>query len=459
MRVTMLGHACLLCETEDARILMDPWLVGPANFRSWWHLPETPFDPSKLPPLDYLYLSHLHEDHFHVQTLKRLDRRPTVLVPRLYHNRLVSRLNQLGFTRIKELPHAKECWLSRSTRVCCLQMGNDSLLTVADSSGAMLNANDCLQGNPLAQTLPTLQNLAARYRFQIAFLAFGTAGAYPKCYRFEDPAEYLDPWVKEQAMLRNFVQGAMAIRAGTTVPFAGGFALLGRNQMWMNEVKTTPTDALAALQAKAPHLNGIDMNPGDIWDSKGGLIRMSPPPDWDKRLDMIRRMHEAHADELKRIEDGERNGPLNLYKLFQSCLIQNLRTFPLLRRRLNCSVLFQVEGHPGGSWEIDLRRPSRWFREGDSGDWLIRVAIPSALLAEVLVNQDGWETLGISYKLDLYMRKGARAKEGSLIRLINTPSPWWILRTLMTPRFAEFLVRRRKEFVNLVRWKFLETTS
>jgi len=57
------------------------------------------------------------------------------------------------------------------------------------------------------------------------------------------------------------------------------------------------------------------------------------------------------------------------------------------------------------------------------------------------------------------MRKGARAKEGSLIRLINTPSPWWILRTLMTPRFAEFLVRRRKEFVNLVRWKFLETTS
>src|SRR5437763_1046337 len=39
MRVEMLGHACLLCETEDTRIFMDPWIAGPANFRSCWHVP------------------------------------------------------------------------------------------------------------------------------------------------------------------------------------------------------------------------------------------------------------------------------------------------------------------------------------------------------------------------------------------------------------------------------------
>ena len=103
MRVTMLGHACLLCETEDTRILMDPWLVGPANFRSWWHFPEVSVDPAKLPPLDYLYISHLHGDHFHIPTLERLDRRPTVLVPRLYHNRMLRRLHQLG---VAESHHA-----------------------------------------------------------------------------------------------------------------------------------------------------------------------------------------------------------------------------------------------------------------------------------------------------------------------------------------------------------------
>lgn len=457
MRVAMLGHACLLCETEDARILMDPWLVGPANFRSWWHLPDIRIDPASLPSPDYIYLSHLHGDHFHVPTLERLDRRATVLVPKLYHSRMVDRLRQLGFTRIMELPHGKDMLLGRATRVCCLQMGNDSLLAVADSTASMLNANDCLQGNHPAFTFPALQQLAARYRFDIAFLAFGTAGPHPKCYRFEDSTKQLDPWVKERSMLSNFVKGAMVARAGLTVPFAGGFALLAPEQMWMNEAKTTPLDALEALKAKDPSLAGADMNPGDFWDSQDGLVRVHPGIRWERRLAIIREMHQAHAEELARIAREDHRGPADLHALFESRLTGNLRRFPFLRRRMNCSVLFDVQGQPGGQWEVDLRRPSHWFREGDSGDWLMRLTIPAGLLAQVLSDPDGWETLGISYKLDLYMRKGARAKEGLLNRLIHTPSPLWLLQSLFTPRFVEFAVRRRKEFRQLAREKLFAT--
>src|SRR3989454_8597652 len=246
MHVTMLGHASLLCETEDVRILMDPWLVGPANFRSWWHLPAVDLDPAKLPELDYIYISHLHDDHFHVSTLKRLPQRPTVLIPRLYHNRLVCRLRELGYTRIKELPHGKHAQLGASTTACCLQMGNDSLLAVSDSSASMLNANDCLQSNDPRPTLPLLRRLGEEYQFDIAFLAFGTAGPYPKCYRFEDPAEGLSPWIKERAMLNNFVQSALTAGAKAVVPFAGGVALLPGKALSMDEVKTAPADAFAA---------------------------------------------------------------------------------------------------------------------------------------------------------------------------------------------------------------------
>ena len=453
MRVTMLGHASLLCETEDTRILMDPWLVGPANFRSWWHFPEVSVDPAQLPPLDYLYISHLHGDHFHVPTLERLDRRPTVLVPRLYHNRMLRRLHQLGFTRVRELTHGKEVWLSPATRACCLQMGNDSLLALADSSASVLNANDCLQGNPPSVTVPALRSLAAQYRFDLAFLAFGTAGAYPKCYRFEDPAEEINPWVKEQAMLNNFLQVATAVRAKAVVPFASGFALLAENQLWMNEVKTTTADALEALRAKAERLTGFEMNPGDIWDSREGLKRLHPPVNWVERLTMIRQMHQAHAKELGQIEREERRGPADLYERFDARLTQNLRNFPFLRQRLNCCVLFEVEGWPGGQWEVDLRRPSRWFRLGNSGEWLIRLTIPSALLAEVLTDPDGWETLEISYKLNLFMKKGARAKEGLLKRLMYTPSPGWMLRCVLSPRFSEFLLLRRKECLTWMQTK------
>ena len=186
MRVTMLGHGTLLCETEDVRILMDPWILGPANFRSWWHLPDVPADVRELPPLDYVYISHLHGDHFHEPTLEKLSRDVTVLVPKLYHDRLVTKLGRLGYRKILELSHAREVALTAAPRVTCMQMGTDSVLALADSSAAMLNANDALQGGHADVKLPLLQLLRARYAFDIAFLSFGTAGAFPKCHQIED---------------------------------------------------------------------------------------------------------------------------------------------------------------------------------------------------------------------------------------------------------------------------------
>ncbi len=464
MRVTMLGHAALLCETEDARILMDPWIPGPANFRSWWHLPDIPADlcgpdgPRGLPRLDYVYISHLHGDHFHEPTLRTLSRDVTVLVPRLYHDRLVTKLGRLGYRRVRELPHGREVRLTAATRVTCVQVSNDSGLAVADSSAAMLDANDALQGGHPDVKLPLLRALTERYAFDIAFLAFGTAGAFPKCYHIEDMSpKSMDPCTKERAILRNFVSGANTTQARHTVPFAGGFALLADRLMWMNEAKTTPADALEALRASGSQSVGFEMNPGDQWDSREGLVVRHPPVDWGRRLDLIKAMRATHAALVERIDREDRSGPPDLPEIFRRRLTQNLRRFPLLRRRLDCSVLFDVEGEPGGPWEVNLRRSSGWFRTGDSGEWALRVRIPARLLAEVLTDPDGWETLGIAYRLDLYIKKGARAKEGLLDRLVNTPSPFWFLRTVLAPRFAQLAIHRRQEFSRILRAKLTAT--
>src|SRR5437870_13731240 len=98
---------------------------------------------------------------------------------------MVGRLRALGFSRIMELPHAKEVQLTRATRVTCVQMGRDTVLAVADSSASMLNANDPLQCAHPDIKLPLLRPLAERYGFDIDFLAFGPAGPFPKCYRTE----------------------------------------------------------------------------------------------------------------------------------------------------------------------------------------------------------------------------------------------------------------------------------
>jgi len=59
MRITKLGHCCLLIEIKGKRILTDP-----GSYTVDAH--------SKLRDLDYILITHEHEDHYHVASIKAL---------------------------------------------------------------------------------------------------------------------------------------------------------------------------------------------------------------------------------------------------------------------------------------------------------------------------------------------------------------------------------------------------
>lgn len=73
------GHATVLIEMDDVRILTDPLL------RRWaGHLRRfTPVpDPDELNPVDAVLISHLHWDHLDPGSLALLDRSTRIVVPR-----------------------------------------------------------------------------------------------------------------------------------------------------------------------------------------------------------------------------------------------------------------------------------------------------------------------------------------------------------------------------------------
>ena len=69
-------------DTSAGSILCDPW-VNPAFFASWFPFPDnSQLDWDRLGHTDYLYVSHLHRDHFDAAHLRRfVSKSATVLLP------------------------------------------------------------------------------------------------------------------------------------------------------------------------------------------------------------------------------------------------------------------------------------------------------------------------------------------------------------------------------------------
>ena len=71
------GHSCLELKAQNTAILFDPWLNGSAYWRSWWNFPEPESLDEIIKSLSkcnqiYIYITHLHWDHFHGPTLRKI---------------------------------------------------------------------------------------------------------------------------------------------------------------------------------------------------------------------------------------------------------------------------------------------------------------------------------------------------------------------------------------------------
>ncbi|HKO92551.1 MAG TPA: MBL fold metallo-hydrolase [Polyangiaceae bacterium] len=93
-RLFHVGHCCHLIELGGQRWLTDPWFFNPA-FGSLTHTSGIGVDA--IGPLDGIFISHRHPDHFDPSALRRLDRQARVWTP---DPSLIEPLRELGFQRV-----------------------------------------------------------------------------------------------------------------------------------------------------------------------------------------------------------------------------------------------------------------------------------------------------------------------------------------------------------------------
>jgi UDP-MurNAc hydroxylase len=411
MKVTYFGHACILLESGGTNILMDPWLVDPTYHGTWWHYPPLELGVQDLPKLDFLYISHEHPDHFDPPTLEQIDKNVHIIIADYKRKRFHDRLSALGFRKITELPFGEEFPCNGSGLRLRLippdRPWDDSAILLKDGQTTVLNVNDC----HLDDT--TLASIGEDEDVDLAFLTFTGASQYPGCFEFSMD-EKVKRWrASKTAHVEEFASWAKLLKTKRAVPAAGNHALLAEDQLFLNtnDYVNTPQDAVDVLRERAPDIEGLQMNPGDVWTSDGKLTRLKPAPDWTRRIEHIRELSRQHRARIGDILASESPPPPDLYDRFHSYFNTLLSADPAAAQTINIVTWWVVDGPHGGDWVIDFTRDRDWVYQGIPSDWNLKLVFPSTLVYEGVSGQGIWDNLVLSFRVRLARNPDRYMKE------------------------------------------------
>jgi UDP-MurNAc hydroxylase len=355
MKFIILSHAGLLIEHKGVRVVCDPWLIGSCYWRSWWNFPEP--DPELVQNLDpqFIYLTHLHWDHFHGPSLKKLfDPKTTVIVPKVPTRRMIEDLRWLGFHDIVELPHGRRFQLGEDFELRSYQfgLGVDSAPVFSGGGHTLFNCNDCkLFGLPLKQVLGDYPKI------DFIFRSHSSASPVPFCV--EDHEKLLPQSDGGYDSADQFARCAIHTGACYAIPFASNHCFLHPETRHFNATATTPDLAKRRYSAIAAE-SGVDtecvvMPPGSSWSDSGGFAVV--PFDFSRRELYVENMRQRNAAKLATQLEMETRAVGN-FAAFEAYFEVFLSSIPRLIRRYKLPALVFRVIEAGGAqhWLVDARR-------------------------------------------------------------------------------------------------------
>lgn len=265
MKITFIGHASILIETQGLSILSDPWWKGPCFGAQWWIYPEPYLDPVRGRKLDYLYVSHGHHDHFHPQTLYTLNKDAKVLIAKgLDLHEPIAELGfhvvEVGPNDVVDLGFGVSCQISETKN-------GDTMMAVTDGRETCLNLNDAVHALPASTRSHFIQQIRKRYpSIDYLFCGYGTASHFPNCYVIPGMDREKTAVMRQRYFNKCWADIVSQVAPRFAFPFAADVAFLDDDLFWCNEPvhnSERPTDVFTQQYGTA-QTHVVDIAPGFV---------------------------------------------------------------------------------------------------------------------------------------------------------------------------------------------------
>lgn len=293
MKVQYLTDACVLIEYNDKKILCDPWLSESICYGALFHYPPLSIEIDQFLDVDYLYISHIHEDHLDAKTLKYFPKTIPVLIHCYEEKHVLNRLRGIGFENIIELKHKESFSMDEDFSIEILAADDcnpeichkffgcqvsqlyekslqiDSLAIIKGGNNVVVNTNDC----PFELSHSMNHYILEKYN-HVDFLltSYNAASPYPQCFEnFTDEEKLVEKEKIREKCLNRAVNYCKDLKPSFVLPFAAQMVLGGELYTLNKFTATTPLEELEEELGYLLQVNDVEtkivlLNSQDYFD-------------------------------------------------------------------------------------------------------------------------------------------------------------------------------------------------
>ena len=410
MKTEYVSHACLYIETSDTKILIDPWFNGP-SYQEQWNVFPKPVNTAFLSGIDYIVITHGHEDHLHADTLRLFSRDTPILYPYQWKDSAIIFLKELGFKNIRECKSYEGIQITPSTKVTFVANSLDAIVVVEDGDEVLMDLNDALNAHQKMIIHRLTEGLKKQWqRIDYLVCGLGGAGYFPNTVHFSGKDDWEIGLLRERFLAHKFCELVKELRPQNVVSFVPGFALLDEKKQWINEARFDRKNLEAYYKEhfdESATIGFIHPYPGDtIQDSR--MEETSPYHALFAKYsvtELIKQQYSQEMAQYNRTDEVSEERASNVFAALQKFLpeassafpqeVQALVSFDLYLLDMKTDPYFHIHYKNGA---LTISRKSR-----ASAGTNLRIETKTKHLEFSMDNEWGGDVFMIGYAADIYV--------------------------------------------------------
>ena len=244
MLITHYCNSFISVKVNQTVIACDPW-VGLTDQTSWLSYPISKNGTDILYNLkpNFIYISHLHCDHFDTNLLSKFkNKKVKIIIKKYLDQRLRTKISKLGFQNIVECEEWKKYALNKDLSISIIPQLSSNTQSFPEEISYDLDTSILIQSNrtkevffnnvdnPLSfkdlKKLKTFTKKNFNSKIDVACFPVGAASEYPQCFLNINRAKEKEKIIKES--LQNLKKKLKILQPKVFFPAGGTYLISGK---------------------------------------------------------------------------------------------------------------------------------------------------------------------------------------------------------------------------------------